>query len=352
MDLIVLNENRIPIAIIDTYQSLIWTDRYWECGDFELCTSATNDIFGCIRQDYYLQTRDSEHVMIVEELRIDSDPEEGNTLIVSGRSVESILGRRIVWGRIILSGNLQNAIKTLLNECVISPIDTDRKIDDFIFEESTDPAITELTIEAQYTGDNVYELLIKICKDLGIGFKIFLNEERQFVFKLYSGSDRSYDQTENPYVVFSPKFENLVNSKYIESKKALKNVALIAGEGEGSERKFSSVGSGIGLNRRELFVDARDISSSTESGATITDEEYTAQLRQRGKEKLSENVEVVSFEGQAESTVMFRYREDFFDGDIVQVANEYGHEHKARILEMVISVDENGLSIYPTFYTI
>ena len=152
--------------------------------------------------------------------------------------------------------------------------------------------------------------------------------------------------------MFSPKFENLVNSKYIESKKALKNVALIAGEGEGSERKFSSVGSGIGLNRRELFVDARDISSSTESGATITDEEYTAQLRQRGKEKLSENVEVASFEGQAESTVMFRYREDFFDGDIVQVANEYGHEHKARILEMVISVDENGLSIYPTFYTI
>ena len=59
MDLIVLNENRIPIAIIDTYQSLIWTDRYWDCGDFELCASATNDIFGCIRQDYYLQTRDS-----------------------------------------------------------------------------------------------------------------------------------------------------------------------------------------------------------------------------------------------------------------------------------------------------
>lgn len=49
---------------------------------------------------------------------------------------------------------------------------------------------------------------------------------------------------------------------------------------------------------------------------------------------------------------MFRYGEDFFNGDIVQIANEYGHETQARILEIVQSEDENGFSVYPTFKTI
>ncbi len=56
--------------------------------------------------------------------------------------------------------------------------------------------------------------------------------KKQFVFELYAGFDRSYDQTENPYVIFSPKFENIINSNYIESKASLKTVTLVGGEGE------------------------------------------------------------------------------------------------------------------------
>ena len=84
----------------------------------------------------------------------------------------------------------------------------------------------------------------------------------------------------------------------------------------------------------------------------MSDAEYTAQLQQRGKEKLAENTDVTSFEGQVETTVMFRYGEDFFNGDVVQIANEYGHETKARIVEIVMSEDEDGNSVYPTFKTI
>ena len=105
-----------------------------------------------------------------------------------------------------------------------------------------------------------------------------MNDKKQFVFKLYAGADRTYAQTENPYVVFSPKFENIANSNYLESKKEYKNVALVAGEGEGAERKTTSVGEGSGLERRELFVDARDISTTTEDNVTLSDEEYKKQL--------------------------------------------------------------------------
>lgn len=352
MNLVVLDQEFNAISVIDTYESSIWTDRYYECGDFELYTTITEVVPEYIKQDYYLQSPYSEHLMVIEKILITTDAENGNHITITGRSLESLLDRRIVWGQKTVRGNLQDAIKTLIEENVISPSDNKRRIDNFMFESSSDPAITQLSIEAQYTGDNLYDVIQKICSEQEIGFKIILNDNKQFVFKLYAGSDRSYDQTVNPYVVFSPNFDNILSSNYVESKESLKNVALIGGEGEGSERKYTTIGENSGLNRREIFVDARDISSDVGDGITLTGEEYDILLQQRGKEKLTENTDVISFEGQVDSALMFKYGEDFFNGDIVQVANEYGHETKARVIEIITSENNEGISLYPTFKTV
>ena len=351
MEITILDTSLTPVSIVEEYESLIWTDRYRVCGDFEIYTPMTENILKYMQIDYYLRNRNSDHVMIIEKLTIKSDTEIGNHLTVTGRSLESILDRRIVWGQKTLSGNLQSAIKTLLNENIISPSISDRKIDNFIFEESSDSQITSLTVNEQYIGKNLYEIVTELCNKYGIGFKITLNDDKQFVFKLYAGVDRSYDQSDNPYVVFSPNFDNIINSNYIESKSALKNVTLVGGEGEGSARKYTTVGSASGLNRREIFTDAKDISAKDENDVELSDETYTALLQQKGKETLASNTEVISFEGESETTQMFKYGEDFFNGDIVQVANEYGHETKSRIVEMVISENEEGSSTYPTFET-
>lgn len=349
MDLLVLNKSLDAFYVLDTYTSLIWTDRYNKYGDFELTLPASSELIDVMQQDYYLYNSRSEHVMIIEQLTIKTDSEEGGTFTVTGRSLESLLDRRIIWGLKSLNDTLQNGIKTLLDECLISPSNTNRKIENFAFEASTDPAITELSISAQYTGDNLYDVISGVCEERGIGFKVTLSEDKKFVFKLYAGVDRSYSQTEVPYVVFSPKFDNLISSNYLESRSSLKNVTLVGGEGEGSARRYTAVGDSVGMNRREMFTDARDISSDTNEGEKLTDEEYISQLRQRGKEDLAENVEVVSFEGEAETTEMFVYGEDFFAGDIVQISNEYGHDTTARVVEVVMSEDESGSSVYPTF---
>ena len=352
MNVYVLNQEFQSVGIVDVFNSFLWTDRYYEYGDFEIYTEANQDILDLIKEDYYLWYSNSEHMMIVEDFEVSSDAEEGAKFIYRGRSLESILDRRIIWSQTTLSGNLQNGIKKLLNENLISPSNADRKISNFVFEESTDPEITELTLDAQYTGDSLYDAISSVCKDKKIGFKVLLNDKNQFVFSLYKGKDRSYGQETNPYVVFSPDFDNMINSNYIRSKKTYKNVTLVAGEGEGSARKTVTVGSGSGLERRELFTDARDLTTQTTGGGTISTAEYNKQLTQRGNEKLADNPISESFEGESDTTRMFVFKEDFDIGDIVQNKNEFGQEGRSIVSEMVFSQDDEGFLSYPTFETL
>lgn len=368
MDILVRNRNLEAVAIIDMYESFIWTDRFYAYGDFELHTVVNPALLDVLRQDYYVQIKSSEHTMIIDEILIETNADDGNKLRVCGKSLESILNRRIIWGQITWKGNLQNAVRNLISTQIINPTNSKRKIDNFIFEWNDDPRITELTVEAQYTGDNVYDVVSLVCKENNIGFKITLNDNNQFVFKLYAGEDRSYDQTENPYVVFSPKFDNLIESSYLESKAALKNAALVMGEdttdeyyetdngsgtsvyisNDGTARSYIECGDSSGMDRRELFVDARDIQSETDtSGAS-----YNTLLQNRGNEKLEENVDIQSFEGSIDPNGIYKINEDYFVGDIVQIANEYGHESRVRILEMVTSDESSGITVTPTFETI
>lgn len=295
MEVLILDENFLQVCLIDTFESLIWTERYFGCGNFELYTPDIS-LLRTIRQDYYAWLKGSDQVMVIEEIQIGTEVEIGGRLTISGRSLESILDRRIIWKQTILNGDLQNGIRKLLEENVISPSIVDRRIAGFLFMDSNDPAVRDLTIRAQYTGDNLYETIETICKAYELGFQVTLNEQNQFVFTLYAGADRSFDQSLNPHVIFSPKFENILNSNYLESKKTLKNVALVAGENEmiaerlldssddvirdsGSDRIFSRLesnanketirrtwvtGLGKDLQRRELYTDARDLQSETE----------------------------------------------------------------------------------------
>lgn len=261
MEALVYNTNFEAVGYVDVFYSFIWSDRYLGYGDFELVVPATTKYLDLIQQDYYLSINESEHVMIVEEIAIESDADNGNELKITGRSLESILERRIIWGQKSLSGSFQSAIKSLLVDSLISPKIPERRIDNFKFQETDDERITELTVEGQYTGDVLYDVVKSLCAKENVGFKVVLDAKYNFVFSLYAGIDRSYEQTDNDYVAFSSKFENLLSSNYIKSKKLVKNVSLVAGEGEGATRKTLAVGEASGMDRREMFTDANDISS-------------------------------------------------------------------------------------------
>lgn len=345
MELYVMNQSFETIAVIDAYSSVIWTKRYFTCGDFELYLPVSLELLNTLAVGNYVYRLDDDTVMIIEKIQITTDIEKGNHLIVTGRSLESILVRRIVWDMTSFDTNVVYIIRYLLNSNVINPTIAERKINNFSFNS----LVTSTTsIQKQVTGDNLMDTIVSLCTTYGFGWRIKL-ENGSFKFELYQGVDRSYNQTVNPYVVFSPTFDNLINSNYELDMTNYANVALVAGEGEGSARKKQTVSASYstGINRREIYVDAKDLSTNTEQ--PLTESKYDAMLMERGTEKLAETIVTKKFDGDVETRNTYVYRRDWNIGDIVQIENEFGITATSRILEIIESEDESGYSVIPTF---
>lgn len=352
MEALILDSKYKVLDIVDAFESFIWTDRFLGYGDFELYTPVESKYFPNLKENLYLMLKGSKHLMILEDLSIATDFENGDRITVTGRSLESILDRRIIWGQTVLSGSFQDAIQKLLNENVISPAIESRKVPNFTFKASEDPYILGLTVDAQYYGENLYDAILELCETRKVGFRILPAGQGGFEFELYVGEDRSFSQDENLWVEFSPRFDNLLSSNYLKSSKLKKTAALTAGEGEGSERKTVEVladnGGGSGLTRKELFVEA-SISTTTDDGGTISENEYNKQLTEKGKTALAETKVTETFEGEIDTTNQYVYGRDFAIGDIVQIVNEYGIESRVRITEIVQSQDASGTVVTPTF---
>ena len=351
-DIEIYNQSFQLLAILDVYESLIWNVRYYENGDFELIVPDKNNVLKDLAVDNYISIASSDRYMIIEKQEPQGNTTDGNKVKISGRSLESILARRIIWNQTTVSGNLQNAIKKLITDAIINPSIADRKISNFIFVDSTDPAVTGISIsETQFTGDNLLEVISSLCKVAKIGFKITLNSNKQFCFQLYAGVERTNRQLNNPTVEFSANNDNLISTKFVMDKTNYCNVTLIAGEGEGVERKTSTYGSGSGLHRRELFTDARDISSNAGSEEEIPLADYLVLLQQRGKEKLAERVIERTIDSKVDSSdeTIYKFNSDYFLGDIVDVVDYGDRVSTSRIVEMTTTITTSDISLHPIF---
>lgn len=335
MDLYILDKSLTPIAVVDYYESLIWTKRFYTSGDFEIYIPASSEILNIMIQGNYITRLDDDRVMMIEKIQVQTDVEIGNYLLCSGRSVEALCKRRIVWKQTNINGYAETGIRRLVNENIISPTIANRKIENFILGKAKN--FTE-KIEIQITGDILEETISNICKSNGWGYKVTLNKNKKFVFELYKGNESG--------VVFSPEYDNLINSDYLNDMTTFANCALIAGEGEGTARITETIGNASGVDRYETFIDARDISSNN---GEISKSEYKKLLLQRGEEKLKETQPLTSFEGEVAHDLTYVYKKDYDIGDVVNVVNEYGIKGTARIIEIIESDGTDGYKVIPTF---
>lgn len=350
MDIYVLDSSAQILDMIDTFESNIWTVQYFDTNDFELVVPATDKNIDLLQKDRLLcrdKDRDGDtwrNVMIIENIKIVADWEDGNQMTVSGRGLKSIVGRRVIWKQTNLTGKVETGIRQIITENIISPDDEKRKIDNFILDE---PAGITDAFDIQAMGEDLDEWVTSTCQTYGIGWDVYIKDGK-FVFKLYKGLDRSYNQKDRLPVVFSDEFDNLLASTYTYERAEFKNAALIGGEGEGVNQRITTIGDSSGLERYEAYIDGSSVSSN---GTIITEEQYYKMLQDYAKDELNTTSFTESFEGNVIPDGNYILNQDYFLGDTVQVINEYGISATPRIVEIIESEDQNGTSIIPTFST-
>lgn len=96
MEFQTLNSTFQPDEVLDDnrYESLIWTERYFQAGDFELVSS---DISRCVKMlplESYVTIKESTVPMVVESHKIVKQKNSAPKIEIRGRSFESVLERR------------------------------------------------------------------------------------------------------------------------------------------------------------------------------------------------------------------------------------------------------------------
>lgn len=258
MDIFVLNRRLQQIGVVDTCASVIWAERYWDVGDCELYLPATMAAIALLQMDYYLVNPVSDMVCQIKRIEITTDAEDGNFLTVTGYDVKRWLDQRIIWGTLTSNGSAEWFARVMVNRALAVPIDADRQMVDpdgnrIFYLDAAAGFADPLTEQASYV--NVGEKMREICHKFGWGYKVTLRNGA-FRFKLYKGADRSGE------VIFSDEFENLSSTDYSHDTAEIENVALIAGEGQGSRRVIQTAGVATSVDRYEIYVDARDLSKS------------------------------------------------------------------------------------------
>ena len=337
------NDTFTKIKVIDNATSVIWVKRFNAVGNFELYIRASTELLELFTGDIFI-TRDESNVgMYVEKVQLNTDSENGDYLVITGRSAECILSWRVVM-RVVYSSESTTAeyiIRNSIDKTLISDIIPNNNISWLTLGEDHE---WQDYITRQYTGKNVLDIVQDLCVTYNYGFEFEWNGSG-FTINLYKGTDRSYDQTENTYIVFSPEFENLGNTEYIQDTMNYANAAIIGGEGEGTERKFAVVlPQGItGFNRRMIYIDARQSSSDD-----LTESQYTDMLIAQGKEELEQRKITTSFNGEILNDNNYTYGVDYNLGDKVSIINEYGIRGNATITEITEVEDDTGYRLIPT----
>lgn len=270
--------------IEEKYSSLVWTERYQEAGEFVLDIPLNSVNFDVYKIGNYVSFDNSNESMIIETRSINDEVEEP-TLQITGRSLSSILMRRVNASKILdiqngtltYSGSAGEVVRSIIDDEIINPKlpyyyymhDPDnkpvtpsttkliygyyendkpwknflaynvirkfteeanyRKIPNFLFK-NTVSSTNQISVNFTKI-ETVYDILVKIVKNNFLGFRSYFDDALNIVVELYSGVDRTTSQKTLSPVVFDPVMDNISYLGYIEDATGYKNTGFVYSDG-------------------------------------------------------------------------------------------------------------------------
>ena len=341
MQLFFYNKELELLDVVEGFTSLRWVRRYSKVGEFELHMLYNEKTKKLFKSDVIVGRKDVPEAAIIESVKFEDKATE--TAVVKGRFISSLFDRRIIQGTMNFNSTAEDAMRTAIQQNAIAPTNNARIIERVAL--ATRKGLP-IRIAAQVSDRSLLQTIENFANASALGFRTYIDEaQKKLFFEVYEGVDRSALQTAVPKIIFSDEKKNLQEAEFSEENRHYKNVSTIAGEGEGADRTRVTIGTAQGWERRESFVDARDLNSD---GLTPT--EYADLLRERGRQKQESMTKIEMFEGKLSNTALQEYKTGYDLGDIVTIEHKQWGKIKHERITEISEVYENGKAIFtPTF---
>lgn len=355
MDLYVLDGLLRRIAVVDGYESLIWTERFSSSGDFELKLGSSLENRRLFTEGTQLSVPGSTRVMTVETVQ-DSVDNDGKTILdIKGPSIENVLADRIAWiyqrdttnyPEWVLTGTPASVCRQFFDIiCRNATINSHDAIPNLVagslYPASTLPESTDV-INVQQTPGYLYDAIKALCDANELGFRLVRSPvTNKLQFDIYAGSDRTSRQTTLSAVIFSSSMDDLQNTSELKTIQGSKNIAYVYSPA-GFEIVYApGVAADVeGFDRRIMFVDG--------SSVALDNPDISGALYQLGYDALVANAGSALFDGEINQYGNFVYERDYFLGDLVEIRNKDGIRQYKRVTEHIYVSDQSGVKSYPT----
>ena len=309
------------VGWVDVWVSLYWDSPYYSEGSFTLEVRPTTENLQLLQEGRWL-VRSDETPRIPMRICSRANQNEDANLVVSGYPATWLLTKRVS-ATVIKEQNAEQAMRALVQAAKPWPR----------LELGTAYGF-DTVFEKQTSGGSIFDYCQTIGQACDLGFRVILDgkgAEKKLLFECFR-------PTFDPNNRYSPKWGNLLNPGWSFSDTNYANVALVQGAGEGSSRTTVWVGDAdsTGSDRREMYIDARDIQPDEDKGETTASQSYLQKLADRGGEKLLGQLRTGSIE--------FSVDDDSLQvGDVLRVSlPQLGYTAMVRVADIITESQDSG----------
>lgn len=352
----ILDENLKIVDILRKYNFAQYNNRFRDIGAFKINAQLIDEniyIMDETKQYYVLFDFDEYIFGQVTKVKQSGEGDNDKEIVIEGKLSKYILTKRVINGTINYKGKTFGLVKEIIDSNIVSSSNEKRNLPIEIScdEEYLTSVCSDIT--KQITGGYVWEEAEKLLTqdNLGIDFvpNIITDSNTTNIDKWYLTINAGVDRTKtNKYgnnpVIFSQQLSNIASVDYERDVEEYTNYAYVAGEGKEENRKWYEVNrtdkDASGWNRKELWIDARDIQSESEDGTTLSETEYEKLVKERANEKFSESDVQESYEATlTENNAQYTYGVDYNLGDWCTITDiNLNKELDVQITEITVTV--------------
>ncbi len=337
MELILLDKNFGLLGMpIDDFTSLQWKRRWKEGGGFELHLS--KEYFATASAARYLYQNEDKETMAIVSAEYE---EKRGEVTLGGKPLNILFDDIVIPKTEVIRGNLETEARRIVKKYAI---DGTQKIDKLCLGAAR--GYSE-TVDTQMTGISLYEALYTLLAEENLTWRLSYDYTQDaLIFEIVKGKDRTQDQNENAWAVFSTSRENILNMEYQRSEEDYKNYAFVAGEGEGQARTVVEVDRSNGEKKKAIYIDARDLQKEQDESTA----QYRQRLIARGVEKLTKYKKTESITGEAAADALPRLGLDYDMGDKCDFENpELGISFQSIVTGIDKVYEAGAHSVTPIF---